>query len=76
LEVRARADALEGRSAAREHEIESLTKRLTGTERQVLELERERALQNRALQVLHQQLELAIERRAPPGARATGGRAG
>ena len=73
MEVRARASELESQAAARAQQIETLTRRLTGAERQVQELERERALQNRALQVLHQQLELAVERRSPVRATGTDG---
>lgn len=73
LEMRARASELESQSTARAQQIETLTRRLAGAERQVHELERERALQNRALQVLHQQLELAVEQRRPVRATGTDG---
>jgi hypothetical protein len=72
LEVRACTTELEAQTAARADQIETLTRRLTGALRQVQELERERELQNRALQVLHQQLEFAIERRGPEPVRANG----
>jgi len=72
LGARACAAEFQASTAARMGEIEALTRRLTGAERRMLELERERALQNRALQVLHQQLELAVERRTPQSSRATG----
>lgn len=66
------ARALEARAETQAEEAASLARRLTTAERRVDELERERALQNRALQVLHQQLELAIERREPKPVRSVG----
>ena len=72
VDARARTAELEARAEARVQEVGSLTRRLAGAERRMQELERERALQNRALQVLHQQLEFAIERRAAAPARTSG----
>ena len=55
------------RQQASEHE--QLSKALDTEQRKVTELERERELQNKSLQVLHQQLELERERTgAPPTA--------
>jgi len=72
--AQARAHALRAESDARtqaEH-LDVAARHLSAAERRVEELERERALQNRALQVLHQQLEFAIERRVAPAARVSG----
>jgi hypothetical protein len=73
LEQRARSVELEAWVDERDARIATLTRRLGAAERQVQELERERALQNRALQVLHQQLELALDRRPEQAPRAAGG---
>lgn len=72
--AQARAQALEwqSQSAARGAELQSVSRRLGAVSRQVEELQKERALQTRALQVLHQQLELALERGGPRPGRATG----
>lgn len=51
----------------------AMTLKLAGVEHRVVELQRERELQNRALQVLHQQLELAVERRTPGSSNGTTG---
>ncbi len=58
------------RQQAEEHE--RLTRALETEQRKVVELERERELQNKSLQVLHQQLELERERgnAAPPAGSA------
>jgi len=71
-EARRQAAEWQGQLAAREADAESLTRRMSALSRQVEELQRERALQTRALQVLHQQLELAIERGEARHARANG----
>jgi hypothetical protein len=70
----ARAQTLDWQSQceARETDLQSLSRRLSALSRQVEELQRERALQTRAVQVLHQQLELALERREPRKGRASG----
>lgn len=62
---------LEAKLAARAPESDIAVRRLTAAEQRVAELERERELQNRALKVLHQQLELATERRPREAARAS-----
>ncbi|MCP5179981.1 MAG: hypothetical protein H6993_06150 [Pseudomonadales bacterium] len=49
---------LEGRLVRKLNEIDRLQQSLAGEERKVLELERERELQDKSLHVLHQQLEL------------------
>lgn len=61
---------LEAKLAARAPESEIAVRRLTAAEQRVAELERERELQNRALKVLHQQLELATERSPREAVRA------
>jgi len=71
-EARTQAQEWQTQSAARTAELQSLSRRLSAFSRQVEELQRERALQTRALQVLHQQLELALERGEPRRGRATG----
>jgi TolA-binding protein len=71
-EARARGLEWQTQSAARGVELQSLSRRLSALARQVEELQKERALQTRALQVLHQQLELALERGEPRKVRATG----
>ncbi len=72
--AQARAHALRVESDARTQaeQLDVAARRLSVAERRVEELERERALQNRALQVLHQQLEFAIERRVAPAGRVSG----
>ena len=60
---------LEARLRQKAVEFDRLSKALETEQRKVLELERERELQNKSLQVLHQQLELERER----GQRAANG---
>lgn len=55
-------DELEARLRQKAEEYERLNRSLEMEQRKVLELERERELQNKSLQVLHQQLELERER--------------
>ena len=55
------------RIAELEHELERAQRALQNEQRRVTELERERELQNRTLQVLHQQLEMAKESRGATG---------
>jgi hypothetical protein len=55
------------RIAELEHELERARRALLNEQRRVTELERERELQNRTLQVLHQQLEMAKEARRAAG---------
>ncbi len=55
------------RIADLEHELERAQRALHNEQRRVTELERERELQNRTLQVLHQQLEMAKENRGATG---------
>ena len=57
---------LEARLRQKAEEHDRLNRTLENEQRKVVELERERELQNKSLQVLHQQLEL--ERERPPGA--------
>ncbi len=56
------AAALEARLARKTMDYERLARDLEVSQRRVTELERERELQNKSLQVLHQQLELERER--------------
>lgn len=56
-------EALRSQLAAAEKELAALRSDLEQARNQVLELERERELQNKSLQVLHQQLELERTRR-------------
>ncbi|MCB1684649.1 MAG: hypothetical protein R3E82_23140 [Pseudomonadales bacterium] len=60
---------LEARLRQKAEDFERLSRNLETEKRKVTELERERELQNKSLQVLHQQLELERER----GARAASG---
>jgi chromosome segregation ATPase len=53
---------LEARLEQKTEEYERLARSLEDEQRRIAELERERALQNQSLRVLHQQLELAEER--------------
>jgi len=53
---------LEARLKQKAEEFDRLNKELESEQRRVVELERERELQNKSLQVLHQQLELERER--------------
>lgn len=55
---------LEARLRQKAQEQEKLNRALETEQRRVVELERERELQNKSLQVLHQQLELERERNA------------
>jgi hypothetical protein len=50
-----------------EHELERAKRALRNEQRRVTELERQRELQNRTLQALHQQLEMAKESRRATG---------
>lgn len=59
--LRSEVHELESRLRQTTLEHERLTKALEQEKRKVVELERERELQNKSLQVLHQQLELARE---------------
>lgn len=59
----AESPELLNRIADLEHELERAQRALQSEQRRVTELERERELQNRTLQVLHQQLEMAKEGR-------------
>ena len=60
--ARAEVEELEARLRQKAQEYERLNKMLETEQRKVMELERERELQNKSLQVLHQQLELERER--------------
>jgi hypothetical protein len=71
-QARARALQVDAEARTQVERLDALTRRLATAERRVEELERERALQNRALQVLHQQLEFAIERRTTHPGRMSG----
>lgn len=59
--LRSEVQELESRLRQTAQEHDRLAKALEQEKRKVVELERERDLQNRSLQVLHQQLELARE---------------
>jgi septal ring factor EnvC (AmiA/AmiB activator) len=59
--LRSEVHELESRLRQTAAEHERLTRALEQEKRKVVELERERELQNKSLQVLHQQLELARE---------------
>lgn len=63
----AESPELVNRIAELEHELERAQRALRNEQRRVTELERERELQNRTLQVLHQQLEMAKENRSATG---------
>lgn len=71
-QARARVLQVDAEARTQVERLDVLTRRLGAAERRVEELERERALQNRALQVLHQQLEFAIERRTTHPGRMSG----
>jgi len=66
-EPAAESPELLNRIAELEHELERAQRALQNEQRRVAELERERELQNRTLQVLHQQLEMAKESRRATG---------
>ena len=71
-EAELRVSELQLQVDAHASESDALARRLAGAEGRIRELERERELQNRALQILHQQLELAVERRAARVIRSAG----
>ncbi len=62
VDVERTVKELEARLVRKASELDRLEQALSGEERKVRELERERDLQNKSLHVLHQQLELERER--------------
>ncbi len=56
--LRVEMDELTNRLRQKAQDFERLTRQMDGEKRKVAELERERELQNKSLQVLHQQLEM------------------
>jgi len=69
----ARAADAASRQTSLQAAMDAMTLKLAAVEHRVVELQRERELQNRALQVLHQQLELADERRTRSPSNGTTG---
>jgi len=69
---RARARELEAMLATRQQDSAMLARKLEAAIGRVRELEGERALQHRAIEVLHQQLELANEWRGRRTGKTTG----
>ena len=65
--ARAELEALQARLKDAERELEAARAQLRRESQKVVELERERELQNKSLKVLHQQLELARNKQAASG---------